>query len=178
MALKNTNESYGWLAKTLHWLIAFAIIALLIVGNLMTGMERGEFRGTIYGIHKSTGILVLALVIARVCWRMVNIQPTHAQLARWQRLSAHGVHYALYACMFLMPLSGWGMSSAGGHAVSFYGLFTVPPLVAPDKELGGFFNGIHFYVSWLMVALLVAHIGAALLHHFYYKDRILKRMLP
>ena len=178
MALKNTDTSYGWLSKSFHWVVALLIIGLLIVGNIMTDMDRGDTRSTVYGIHKAAGILVLGLAIARLCWRIINVEPTHANIARWQKIASHAVHWTLYALMMLMPLSGWAMSSAGGHPVSFFGLFTLPPLVATNPELGKFMNETHELIGWAIVWLLAAHIGAALLHHFYYKDNILKRMLP
>lgn len=178
MALKNTSDSYGWLAKSFHWLVALLIITLLVVGNIMTGMENNPFKFKIYGIHKATGMLVLALVVARLCWRQMNIEPGLSHIKPWQRLAATGVHMLLYVCMFVMPISGWAMSSAGGHPISFYGLFTVPPLVEKNADLGKLLGTMHWAIGWTIVALLCAHVGAALLHHFYYKDNILKRMLP
>lgn len=178
MALKNASDSYGSLTKIFHWVVALLIITLLIVGNVMTDMENSPTKFEIYGIHKSTGILVLMLACMRLLWRLINVEPTHGHLARWQKFASYAVHYALYACMFLMPLSGWAMSSAAGRPVNFYGLFTLPDLVAPDKELAKILNERHEFIGWTIVALLAAHVGAALLHHFYYKDNILKRMLP
>jgi cytochrome b561 len=175
--LKNTDTSYGSLSKLFHWVVALLIIGLLIVGNIMTDMDKGELRYTVYGLHKATGMLVLALVIARICWRVINVQPKH-DIARWQKIVSHIVHYALYAFMILMPLSGWLLSSAGGHPIRFYGLFTVPPLVVPDHDFAEIMEDAHGAIGWIIVALLAAHIGAALLHHFYYKDNILRRMLP
>lgn len=176
--LKNTDQSYGWLSKAFHWSVALLIITLLIIGNVMTAVDLGEARRSVYGIHKATGILVLALAIARLCWRILNTEPTHAHIARWQKFASYAVHWALYGCMILMPLSGWAMSSAGGHPISFYGLFTVPPLLEKNEELAKILSERHFQIGWTIVALLVAHVGAALLHHFYYRDNILKRMLP
>lgn len=179
MPLKNTLASYGWLAKSFHWVVAVLIIGMLIVGNVMVRMEEGNPNiYPIYNLHKSTGVLVLVLVIARFCWRVISVEPSHAQLPTWQRFLSTAVHYALYVCMFAMPISGWGMSSAAGYPVQFFGLFSLPPLVEKNKSLGELFAMTHGWVSWILIALLCAHIGAALLHHFYYKDNILKRMLP
>lgn len=179
MTLKNTTDSYGWLAKSFHWLIALLIITLLIVGNIMTGIPKEDpLKFQVYGLHKSIGLCVLALAIARLSWRMLNIDPAHPGLPRWQVVAANSVHYLLYIFMFAMPLSGWAMSSAGGHTVSFFGLFDMPNIVPRDEAMGHLYKEAHELISWTIVALLCAHIGAALLHHFYYKDNILKRMLP
>lgn len=176
--LKNTDHSYGWLAKTFHWTIGLLVIVMLIVGNIMTGMENTPAKFQIYSLHKSVGILILMLAIMRLCWRIVNVEPSHGHLARWQRFASHAVHYALYACLFLMPLSGWAMTSASGRTLHFFGLFELPAMVSPDPELAKILAERHAFIGWTIVALLCAHVGAALLHHFYYKDNILKRMLP
>lgn len=177
--VKNTEISYGCVAKTLHWLIALGIISLLTVGLYMTGLEKGEFRGQVYGVHKATGILILVLVVVRIIWRNMNVQPKlPADIPAYQKFAAHFLHYNLYVLMLLIPLSGWTMSSAGGHPVSFYGLFTVPPLVGEDKELGGLAREAHWILAYIIIALISLHILAALYHHFIVKDEVLKRMLP
>ena len=178
MSLKNTSNSFGWLAKSFHWAVALLIITLWIVGQLMGGMENGLAKFQIYGLHKSTGIVVLTLAVLRLIWKAINVDPTHAGLARWQGMVSTCVHNALYVSMLLMPLSGWLMSSAAGRPVSFFGLFILPDLIAPDKAVAQFYRSAHGFIGWTILALVAAHVGAALLHHFYYKDNILKRMLP
>lgn len=177
MALKNTTESYGLIHRSLHWTIALLIICLLIVGLIMGDLEN-PLRGQVYGIHKATGILVLALVTLRLSWRFYSVVPGYpATMDKFQKFAAHAVHFFLYLAMFGMPLSGWGMSSAAGYPVSFFGLFELPPLVEKSKELGKIFHEVHEYLGFALIGAIAIHIGAALLHHFYYKDTILKRML-
>jgi cytochrome b561 len=78
--------------------------------------------------------------------------------------------------MFLLPLSGWSMSSAAGYPVSFYGLFTIPDMVAKNPELAGILKDIHEVSANVFIALLAAHLGAALYHHFILRDDTLRRM--
>lgn len=175
--LKNTEFAYGRIAKFFHWTIAILIISLLAVGLYMTDLPREE-KGTIYGIHKSTGILVLTLMTMRLAWRMRNIEPAlPAAMGKLLKLGARISHISLYIFGFLMPLSGWGMSSAGGHPVTFYGLFTLPPLVAPNKELGGLFHDLHSIAGYALIGLIAVHAAAALWHHFIRKDDVLRKML-
>ena len=175
--IRNTPDSFGWLARLFHWLMAVMIIGLLGVGLWMTDLE-GQLKYDIYGVHKALGIVVLMLVLPRLLWRWSNPTPTlpdHMDMI--QRFTYHSVHICLYLAMFVMPLSGWAMSSAGGYPVSIFGLFTLPPLVDKSKELGALFHSIHEYIGYALMAALLAHIGAALLHHFFYEDNILRRML-
>lgn len=177
MALKNTIDSYGWLARLLHWTVGIIIICLLAVGLWMGGLEP-PFKYEVYGLHKSFGILVLILVAFRLSWRLMNTTPTMPQsMDVFQRTAAHAVHFFLYVAMLVMPLSGWAMSSAGGYPVSLFGLFQLPPLVEKNKELGMLFHDVHEYLGFALIAAVIVHTGAALLHHFYYKDNVLKRML-
>jgi len=177
--LKNTETQYGSVAKFFHWLMFLLIAALLTVGFIMTGMENSPDKFRIYGLHKSIGAMVLVLALLRLIWRMRNTVPA---LPEWMRRSeqflAHASHAVLYALIIVMPLSGWLMSSAGGFTVSVFGLFTLPNLVAPDKALAEALRDLHGLLAYVIIGLVTLHALAALLHHFYYKDNILRRMLP
>ena len=179
MSLKNTSAVYGSLAKAFHWLMSILILCMLGVGLYMRDLPNDPTKFQIYGIHKSIGITLLALVIGRLTWRWMNVQPAFPEsLSPVMKGLAHGVHWFLYGAMFAMPLSGWGMSSAAGYPVSFFGLFTLPPLVGKDPGLAKFLQQTHEWVAYVLIAALVLHVGAALFHHFWHKDNVLRRMLP
>lgn len=179
MSLKNTNDSFGWLAKTFHWLIALLIITLWIVGSLMGDMENSPTKFTVYGIHKATGIVVLVLAVLAFTWRATNPKPAlPVALPVWQKQAATALKYALYACMIAMPLSGWAYSSAAGYPVNMYGLFDVPMLVAKDDSMKEFYKETHEVIGNIILVLVGLHFAAALKHHFINKDGILRRMLP
>jgi cytochrome b561 len=179
MPLKNTVNSYGSIAKFLHWLIFLLIATLLVVGFLMTRMENSPDKFKIYGIHKSVGIIVLLTVILRLGWKAINIYPPLPDtLSKWDKLAAHAGHALLYVLIIAMPLSGWLMSSAAGFSVSVFGWFTLPDLIVPDKELGKQLRDIHGWLAYAIIVMVSLHVIAALLHHFYYKNNVLRRMLP
>ena len=73
MNLKNTSDSYGFISKNLHWILAFLLLSNFFLGFIMVELERGPLKLSIYGFHKSTGILLLSLIILRLFWRTVNI---------------------------------------------------------------------------------------------------------
>ena len=169
--------SYTLTARTLHWVMAVLMILMLAAGLVMSDIEDPALKGTIYGLHKATGILVLLLAGFRVLWRLSHAVPAiSAALPKWQRRAARLAHGGLYAVMFLLPLSGWSMSSAAGYPVSFYGLFTIPDMVAKNPELAGIFKNIHEVSANAFIALLAAHLGAALYHHFVLRDDTLRRI--
>jgi len=179
MPLRNTKYTYGAVAKTFHWLIFLLIAGLVIIGFLMESMPNSPDKFKLIGLHKSIGITVLTLVSLRLIWKLANSSPLLPNtLNALEKLLAHAGHWALYALMFAMPLTGWAMSSAVGFPVSVFGWFTIPNLVSPDKALGGDLKYLHNTFAWVLIAMVSLHVLAALLHHFYYKDNVLTRMIP
>lgn len=179
MLLRNNHEKYGAIAKCFHWVMALAILAMLVIGFKMTGLPMSPDKFRVYGIHKSIGALILIATFLRLFWRFINMVPElPADMPTWQKLGAHGLHVALYILMFVMPLSGWLMSSAAGFQVSVFGWFLLPNLIAPDAGLRALLGIAHEILAYAIIALVGLHILAALKHHFIDKDTILRRMLP
>jgi cytochrome b561 len=151
---------------------------MLGLGLYMADLPKGPWKGELFDLHKSFGILVLMLGAVRIGWRLGNPWPGPVDtVPPWQRKLARVLHLLLLAMMLALPLSGWAMSSAGDHPVSFFGLFTLPPLLAVDKDLGKSLSEVHEVLAWTLLALLVLHVGAALRHHFIARDATLRRML-
>lgn len=179
MRFRNTVETYGLVAKTLHWFIALAIITMVIMGFVMDSLPLGPQKLQVYGLHKATGIVILGLVVLRLLWRFTNPTPKLPSTMPWiERLAAHAGHAGLYLLMLAMPLSGWMMSSAAGFPVSVYGIFTMPDLVGANQAIRKFMHDAHGILAWAIIGLVSVHVLAALWHHFYHKDTVLRRMLP
>lgn len=179
MSFKNTQARYGIMAISLHWVMAFLIIGLLAIGLYMVGLPIGAQKLKLYRWHKEFGICVLMLVAFRFGWRLVNVSPElPSHLATWQKWAAHLVHYSMYVFMIANPITGWLLSSAAGLPVSFFGLFVLPDLVSPSESLRHLLSLTHKWLNYALIATICAHTGAALQHHFIYKDNILRRMLP
>ena len=176
MQMKNSEMHYGVIAIFLHWMMAILLIALLALGLYMVGLPISLEKLKFYGWHKEYGILALALVMARSIWRISNITPL-LSLPLWEKLAARTVHLAFYGFMFAMPITGWLITSAAGLPVSFFGLFVLPDLIAPNHDLMKLFEGIHKWLGYGLIATILLHFSAALKHHFINKDDILRRML-
>lgn len=176
--LKNTSTAYGNVAKLFHWIIGLGIIAMLAFGLYMEGLPPEPSKFALYGIHKSVGIMLLILMGGRVLWRLYTGAPNQiAAHPKWECMLAVSIHYLLYIAAILMPLSGWAMSSAGGHPVSLFGL-PVPPLVPENKEWGSIFNAAHSFLGWVLIVSISLHVLGTLKHVFIDRDETLKRMLP
>jgi cytochrome b561 len=172
------HTTYTTTAKLLHWSIGLLIIGLLASGWIMADVLKPPFQYTVFGIHKAVGVLVLGLVVVRVLYRASTAYPAALPAAKWQLWAADVVHGLLYATMLIMPVSGWVMSNAGGYPVSFFGLFTLPTLVAENHAFAEVVAGnIHANGLLVVGALLALHVGGALKRHFVHKDATLTRML-
>ncbi len=179
MSLRNNILSYGSVAKFFHWAVAFLIIGMIAVGLIMANMENSPDRFKLIALHKEFGVVVLILACMRLGWKILDVSPLFPEsMDKISRLGAKLVHSMLYILMFAMPITGWLMSSAAGFQVSFFGLFLLPNIASADKEFGHSMAELHEILAWILIALITLHVLAALLHHFYYKDNILLRMLP
>ena len=179
MPIRNTQESWGSLTRVFHWLIALLVLIMLLLGASMEEFAKPT-RSILMQIHKSIGLTVFLLMILRLCWRLINPTP-HLPLTtpRWQKRAARGSHALLYFALIFMPLSGWIMSTAGGHTTRFWWLFVIKASWIPEsKTLSHFASDIHLLLAWTITGLLIIHIGAALKHHFVDKDGVINRMMP
>lgn len=174
---------YDPIAVTLHWVIALAIIVMLALGNFMGDLP-ASVKFSAYAFHKSLGISILALSLFRLIWRFLNPPPALAAgMKPWEKLLAHGAHWALYFLMIAMPLSGWLLVSASRkYPTIFFGLGEVPFLPMPvgidGKATAEAFEEVHELLANGAILLVLLHVAAALKHHIVAKDTTLTRMLP
>ena len=176
MPIKSTPTQWSSVLKALHWLIALMIVALATVGWYMKGLPPSPSKIQVYALHKSTGITLLALVIARIGVRLWAGRPEDLPMPRWQRVAADLVHAMLYVVLVAMPLSGWVFNSAANFPLRWFGLFTVPAIAGPDPAVKAWAATAHLFLFWILLALFLAHVGGALQHHFIDKDATLIRM--
>jgi len=175
--LRNTSTQYGCVHKLLHWVMALGILFLVALGFLMTNIQVLDHE-TVYTLHKSIGITVLGLAVIRVVWKWVNPRLLAAATVSWQRRLAWCVHGLLYLVMFVMPISGWVMSTAAQHIPNFFWVQAMPmPFISANGALAGNAANVHYYTAYVLIVLLLGHIGGAIYHHCVLRDNTLQRML-
>lgn len=189
MAISNTRLRYGAVAMTLHWLIAASIIFNLCLGlyvaDILTDQDPERF-GLIQ-FHKSIGLTVLVLSLARLGWRLVNpIPPLPDTLTPALKVLARGTHYLLYFLMIAIPLAGWALVSSSplGLPTPYFGLFHWPNIAfladltrAQKAPLRHEFFALHMYLAFSAIVLIALHVAGALYHQMR-RDDVLRRMLP
>jgi cytochrome b561 len=175
MPIKNTNNSYGTVAKIFHWLLFILLLGAVIGGNIDAGLPDGAEKTEMLNLHKSMGVLILLLVILRLGWRLINPLP-HQLVTGWQLSASIWTHRLLYLLMLAQPMSGCLMSQAAGKPIIFFGLFELPTLLSKNKAWAGVFHEAHEIIWILLAVFALGHMLAALYHHFVVKDDVLRRM--
>jgi len=175
--MKNTDSTYGVVAKSFHWLLFLMLTFSIVVGNFLASMPKGAEKLQAAGMHKSFGAVILMLIMLRLVWRLFNEIPRLPDgTTTGEAFAAKAMHWGFYVLMFAQPLSGIMMSQAAGIPVSFFGLFEFPVFLDKDPELAKTFLNMHGTVWILLVIAVIGHAGAALHHHFIKKDNVLKQM--
>jgi len=176
------TQRYNKVAITLHWVTAALIIYMLTLGEDLIKDKRWltpAVPASNPGLHASLGLLILILTVVRLVWRAMNPPPADVPMPAWQAKASHALHWAFYAVLFLIPLSGLaelGKTIAKRHpeyaSLTFFNLFPMP-YFSMD-----WFGGLHDVFTKLAWALLAVHVIAALKHQFIDKDGLLMRMSP
>lgn len=178
-----STPRYTRTAITLHWLLGISLVGIFSVGLYMADLQFSPQRLKLYNWHKWAGIIILALSVVRLVWRLTHRPPAlplavEASMPGWQRVAYQATHVAMYALFFVVPLVGWAYSSAAGFPVVLFGVLPLPDFVPASKALAETIKPFHELTAWALAALVGLHVAAALKHHFIDKDGLLQRMLP
>ncbi len=177
--LRNDADTWSAPAKFLHWLMAALILVQVGLGLMAVNWRISPTKLNLFFWHKSIGMLLLALLALRLAWRLINRAPAlPAAMPAWERSAAQASHWLLYLLMLALPVSGWVVNAAANIPLRIFWMIPLPAIVAPDKGVAEWVALLHRgLVVWLGL-VLVAHIGAALSHHFSMRDSELMRILP
>ncbi|TXH70320.1 MAG: cytochrome b [Lysobacteraceae bacterium] len=179
MTLKNTDDRWGGLSQLLHWTIVVLILVIAYIGLTMGDLPNGPDKIRTYALHKSIGITILGLAVLRLLWRFYAGTPKPAPgTPHLQERLASLMHWALYALLFAIPISGWVVNSSAGFPLQWFGLVNLPAIVERSRELHEAAEEAHELMFWLLALLAAAHAGAAFYHHIFQRDATLARMLP
>ncbi len=179
IGLRNTPRGYGLVMIILHWLVTLAVIGLFWLGVWMTELSYYDDwykRGP--ELHKSIGIVLFMVMLARVAWSAMSIKPDDEPgSTAWQRRAAHAMHWLLYVLLFAVMISGYLISTADGRPIQVFALFEVPATLSGIDNMEDVAGEVHWYLALMLISLVGVHALAALKHHFIDRDRTLIKML-
>lgn len=173
------DNKYTSIAILLHWLCALLIFVVFPLGLYMHDLPLSPDKLRLYSYHKWIGVLIFVLLVPRILWRVLHTPPALPDtISRLQKGFSGAIHGLLYLLMLIIPVSGWLMSSAKGFQTVWFGILPLPDLLAKDKALGHLLEGVHQSLNYVLLALILLHVAAALKHHYIDRDQVLVRMLP
>lgn len=179
MHVRNSSDGYGAVAMTLHWAVVILVFCAWLTGQFGDALPRGPQREAAEFIHIFLGLAILALVAARLFWRLVDpLPPEDPAIGRWSERAARAIHYIMYALLVAAPIAGIVLQFARGHALPVFGLAEIASPWAADRSFAHNVKEVHETLANALLLLVGLHAAAALVHHYVLHDRTLTRMLP
>ena len=182
--MHNTDRGWGWMAKALHWAIFLLFITQFVVAFVMLNMPSGDVvagftQGALYEWHKSLGLVALTVALGRFLWRKLTSLPDWApNLSAGEKRTIGVIEPLLYACMFLMPVSGYLFVMTGGFGVKLFNSFDLPRVPGENETFAHVAQFAHSATATILVLTLLAHWIVIFRHESRHSDGYLARMLP
>ena len=172
--------SYDRVAQAVHWLVAVLAVTVVWLGWGIGWAPRNMPRRDFFVlVHESVGLTILAAMVFRAWWRWRHPPPPlPPTLARHEAALAQLTHLALYVLLIAMPLAGYSSAAMAGQAVSYFGVFAIPPLFPANNRLSQVAIAIHLVGQYPLYLFAALHIAGALFHGFVRRDGVVERMLP
>lgn len=168
---------YDGVAMALHWLTALLVLSQFATSQIWGYFPKPE-KHLIIVAHMSVGILLTAVIIVRIVWRLLPGRQRPAALSGWVEIASKAVHYVLYVLLASEAVLGFVLRWSGNEAMSFFGLQISSPFPPTTKAVHHLIGEVHEYVGWTIVILAFGHALAALYHHYVLHDGVLLRMTP
>ena len=183
MGLRNDGLRYGSIALLLHWSAAFCVLFAWTLGILIDAFPKSWEAGVLFA-HMSFGLVVLALLLGRLGWRVASPPPPPlaTPLDPWGNVAALAVPEpasgAIVILLLMVPLVGIGLRFTRGQSVPLFGLYEIASPWVRDRALAASVKNVHALLANALLILASLHALAALAHHYVLKDDTLRRMLP
>ncbi|WP_018409256.1 cytochrome b [Methylocystis rosea] len=180
MQWRNSPRAYGAAVQIVHWFSVLLVGVAWVLGTVGEDLPNGSACNLGELIHVSAGELIAILLIVRVGWRLINAPPSPelTPLGRLGDLATKIVHIALYVLLAAVVAVGVATQFADGDALSVLGVFDIASPWTKNKPFAHDMKEIHETLANGLIILATIHAGAALVHHFVFRDRTLRRMLP
>ena len=175
MSIFNSQKEYGLLAKLFHWITFIVLIVQIPFGFYLVGLEFSDRRIDLENIHIIIGITIFYITLFRLVWKFFNSNPSEVNsFFKGQIFIAKVNHFLLYLCIFTITISGVLKKLYMGERLNF--LFFRYGFNQDNFTLADTFYEVHIYANYLLVALVILHILAVIVHHVIFKDKILNKI--
>jgi cytochrome b561 len=170
---------YGLVSRLFHWVTVLLVLVMIPVGLVMIQEIPRPVQDPLFILHKGLGPIVFVVVVLRLIWRAFHpAPPLPADIPRAQRIAARTVHALLYACLLVLPITGYVRVTTGGFPLELLQALGLRPLFAKNEPVGEIFSTIHAATVALLLILIAMHVGAAAYHALVRRDGVFSRMWP
>ena len=172
---------YGAIAKLFHWVTLSLMLVALPLGFVIQHVKDASKMG-FYALHESVGLTILFVALARLAWRWFSPPPSQPNdNPKLLRTASTAVHQSLYGMLILQPIFGFMATNAWGFpmrgATAYLGFIEFPKFMEAWESLAKILSLLHSIGGWLLVVLIMLHVGGALFHHAVRRDGTLMRMI-
>lgn len=165
---RNTKTQYGVGGRILHWASVTLLVTLIFTADGLEGLGTSPEKTQLIGLHVSWGLLFIAVMSARVVWRVRNLNPIHSYSIRhWQKFTAIFLHWSIYALVLTQSISGLLNLVFNESGIPVFSYFEIPVLMSKNAELRELFGMLHYILSVLIYPLIAIHISAAIYHQLF-----------
>ncbi len=159
-----------------HWATALLVVSQWLGAQAIDLFPRGPLRVDARSVHITFGVLLAALLLARVLWRATRGRRLPLADKGALNVVAKGTHWGLYALLAAMVLAGMFLTWTRGDSI--FNLFSIPAYDPGNHDLADQVQEVHGTIGWIILALAGVHASAALVHRYLWHDGVLGRMLP
>ncbi len=178
LTLAATPSRYDGMTIALHWATAALVVAQFASAHIWEQLQRGTpWRLGLISTHAAFGILLAAVLILRIVWRSMQRGRLPPVVTGLQHLAASAVHLLLYGLLILQVTLGFVLGWSAGQPLRFFTLFAIPPMIVLPPELRHTAGALHDDTAWVIIAVAGFHAAAALMHHYVFRDDVLRRMM-
>jgi cytochrome b561 len=177
IAAGDDRTVYDTVSIVLHWLTAALVLTQFVLAETWEWFARPTHR-TMVVLHMSFGIILSAVIVLRIAWRMLPGHQVAPAVTGWTGIASRAVHYLLYALLVAEAVLGFVLRWAGDESMSFFGLLLPPPFAPFSETAHHLIEELHELNGWAIIVLAGGHAAAALYHHYVLRDPVLSRMLP
>ncbi len=175
MHITNTLTEYGLISKFLHWASAILLFFQIPLGFYLVDLDFGPERLNLENIHVIVGLSLFYLVILRLLYKIFNPTPKlQPSIFKGQNFLAKLNHVLLYVTILSITLSGILKKLFDGETLS---IFFKKIKIQENFELTELFYDVHVFSNYLMIALIIIHIMAVIIHKLFFNDNLLKKIL-
>jgi cytochrome b561 len=180
MLIYNSSKGYGTIPQAVHWLTVILVAVAWTLGLFGDDLPKGAPRDAALFVHISAGLAVIALLVVRMAWNLVDPPPSAGPttLGAWSVRLGKVTHYLLYVLLIAVPAAGIVLQFARGDAIPIFGLAEIASPWVKDRALSENVKEVHEVLAHTLMVVAGFHAGAALIDHWVLRDRTLARMLP